>query len=64
MDTQEGKKNSWGGKRAGAGKPKTHGKRYGFASLPAVEAILEAHEGNKSDFINAAILYYAEHLGK
>lgn len=64
MDTQEKKKGSWGGRREGAGKPKTHGKRYGFAALPEVEAILESHEGNKSDFINAAILYYAEHLGK
>lgn len=62
MDTQE--KSGWGGRREGAGKPKTHGKRYGFAALPEVEAILESHEGNKSDFINAAILYYAEHLGK
>lgn len=64
MDTQEKKKGGWGGRREGAGKPKTHGKRYGFAALPEVEAILESHEGNKSDFINAAILYYAERLGK
>ena len=51
---------SWGGARSGAGrKPKAHGKSYTFKSTPEVDAFLSSYEGNKTEFINQAILAFA-----
>ena len=54
---QKSASSSWGGARAGAGrKPKAHGKLYAFQSTPEVDAFLSSYEGNKTEFINRAIL--------
>lgn len=54
---QDSPSTSWGGARLGAGrKPKPHGKLYAFQSTPEVDAFLSSYEGNKTDFINRAIL--------
>lgn len=51
---------SWGGARPGAGrKPKAHGKSYAFQSTPEVDAFLTSYKGNKTEFINRAILAFA-----
>lgn len=60
---EENQKKSWGGKREGAGRKKTnHGKYYGFNSTQEVDAILQGIK-NKTEFINSAILEYANKLG-
>lgn len=51
---------SWGGARKGAGRPKKGTKYYNFMALPEVDAILSSLEGNKSEYINNAILAYAQ----
>ena len=52
---------SWGGARSGAGrKSKPHGQSYTFRSTPEVEAFLSYYQGNKTEFINRAILTLAE----
>lgn len=51
---------SWGGARSGAGrKSKPHGKSYTFQSTPEVDAFLSSYQGNKTEFINRAILTLA-----
>ncbi len=40
-------------------KPKAHGKSYTFKSTPEVEAFLSSYEGNKTEFINRAVLALA-----
>lgn len=56
----EDNKNTHGGKREGAGRKKTTEKRIMFGASAEVAEILEKLEGNKSEFINAAILAYAK----
>lgn len=48
-----------GGKREGAGRKKTTEKRIMFGASAEVLGILEGIEGNKSEFINKAILAYS-----
>lgn len=49
-----------GGARSGAGrKSKPHGKSYTFQSTPEVDAFLSSYQGNKTEFINRAILTLA-----
>ena len=55
METLHKKK---GGKREGAGRKKTTEKRIMFGASAEVLEIIEKIEGNKSDFINKAILAY------
>lgn len=51
---------SWGGARSGAGrKSKPHGQSYTFRSTPEVDAFLSSYKGNKTEFINRAILALA-----
>lgn len=52
--TQEGK--AWGGARQGAGRKKKCAKRMFFSASQEALDILEALEGNKSDFINECII--------
>lgn len=59
MEEKEEKKRNWGGAREGSGRKKVKGRNFNFRALPEVEAILDALEGSKSDYINAAILSYA-----
>lgn len=56
METQTKQK---GGKREGAGRKKTTEKRIMFGASTEVLGILEGIEGNKSEFINKAILAYS-----
>lgn len=63
MDTNQIKKNTHGGKRAGSGRKKTvTGRYFGFNSTAEVQAILESLSGSKAEFINAAIMAYAQSL--
>lgn len=56
----EKKKNSWGGRREGAGRKSSgHGKYYGFNSTPQVEIILESVGKGKTAFINNSIELYS-----
>lgn len=51
---------NWGGVRKGYDrKEKAHGKCYTFRSIPEVDAILSAYEGNKTEFINQAVFHFA-----
>ena len=54
MEEKEEKKRNWGGAREGSGRKKVKGRNFNFRALPEVEAILDALEGSKSDYINAA----------
>ena len=55
---------SRGGRREGAGrKKKEHGKYYGFNSSHEVDAILQSLPSSKTDFINEAIIHYAQMKG-
>lgn len=55
-------KKTHGGAREGAGRKRIEkGKYYGFNSTPETDAILSAVTGSKTEFINAAILFYTEH---
>ena len=64
METQENQeKKQWGGHRDGAGRKKIRGCTVGFRTTLETEAILSTVE-RKTDFINAAIVYYKEHGGK
>lgn len=51
---------NWGGARKGAGRPKKGTKYYNFMALPEVDAILSSLKGSKSEYINKAILSYAQ----
>lgn len=54
-----------GGFREGAGRKKTRGKYYSFASSIEAESVLDdlsSYGRNKTDFINEAIVFYAAHL--
>lgn len=53
-------KNTRGGKREGAGRKKTTDKRIMFGASAEVVEILDKLEGNKSDFINQAIIEFAK----
>ena len=64
METNEAKKNGWGGVREGAGRKKVMGRNFNFRALPEVETILNAVEGSKTDYINAAILAYSKKAAK
>lgn len=58
MEENNVKKSNRGGKREGAGRPKTvTGRYFGFRSSAEVQAILET-QPDKSAFINSAILFY------
>lgn len=57
METNK-KKNGWGGKRENAGRKKESVKRYMFSASQDVVNILDALDGNKSDFICKAIIAY------
>lgn len=60
MEENKVKKSNRGGRREGAGRPKTvTGRYFGFRSSAEVQLILEGQE-DKSAFINAAILFYHE----
>ena len=60
-ETSENKQSNWGGKRENAGRKKKYlGKYYGFNSTMEVDAILQGVTGNKTDFINEAILHFAK----
>ncbi len=54
METKETK--SWGGAREGAGRKKKCAKRMFFSASQETLDILDALEGNKSDFINECIV--------
>lgn len=54
-------KKTWGGKREGAGRKATTAKTYGFNAPQEVVEILEKQQ-RKTDFINKAIIFYAQHL--
>lgn len=57
---EEKKKNSWGGRREGAGRKSSgHGKYYGFNSTPQVEKILESVGKGKTVVINNSIELYS-----
>lgn len=61
MQNVESSAGFWGGARKGAGRKRMEkGKYYGFNSTPDVEAILEAVEGSKAAYINAAVRAYAK----
>ncbi|MCF0190176.1 MAG: hypothetical protein HUJ96_02820 [Marinilabiliaceae bacterium] len=62
MESVNEEKKQWGGKREGAGRKRVRGKSYAFRSVPETENILEQTD-RKTDYINAAILYYYEHNG-
>lgn len=51
-----------GGAREGAGRKKTSVKNTGFRTNEESNAVLEKVK-NKSDFINAAIVFYGKHQG-
>ena len=55
----EEKQNTHGGKREGAGRPKTMAKTVSFCATQEVVEILSNLEGNKSKFICEAIRQYA-----
>lgn len=50
--------NTWGGARKGAGRKKKYAKTVFFSATEDVAAILDAVDGNRSDFVNAAILAF------
>jgi len=50
-----------GGAREGAGRKKTSVKNTGFRTSVEANAVLE-QVSNKTDFINAAIVFYGKHL--
>ncbi len=57
MEENESQKNkTWGGSREGAGRKKKCAKRMFFSASQEVLDILDALEGNKSDFINECIM--------
>lgn len=56
METQS---KQWGGKREGAGRPKTMEKRVNFCASKEVADILSTID-KKSEFICAAIMAYAK----
>lgn len=64
MEKEEDKKRNWGGPRAGAGRKKVRRRNFNFRATPEVEAILDALEGSKTDYINAAILQHSQNGGK
>lgn len=55
MQTENDSK-SWGGARQGAGRKKKCAKRMFFSASQKALEILEALDGNKSDFINDCII--------
>ena len=55
MQTENDSK-SWGGARQGAGRKKKCAKRMFFSASQEALDILEALDGNKSDFINDCII--------
>ena len=56
MDKNELSKATWGGARKGSGRKRTCAKRVFFSASQEVADILDACEGNRSDFINECIL--------
>lgn len=56
METNELSKATWGGARKGAGRKKTCAKRVFFSANQEVADILDAHDGNLSEFINECIV--------
>lgn len=55
METQNKK---WGGKRENAGRKGKIEKKITFGAIKEVSEFFDTYEGNKSDFINKAILAY------
>ncbi len=54
----------WGGKREGSGRPKKDIARYvSFGANSEVVEILDKLDCPKAEFLNAAVLHYAKHLG-
>ncbi|MCF0235842.1 MAG: hypothetical protein HUK09_03860 [Bacteroidaceae bacterium] len=53
-------KKTWGGARAGSGRPKTVAKTIAFGISTEALAVLEAVEGSRPAFINAAIIAYGQ----
>lgn len=57
MEENESQKSkTWGGAREGAGRKRKCAKRMFFSASQEVLDILDALEGNKSDFINECIM--------
>ena len=53
-------KKSWGGKREGAGRKKKYVRKYYFNATKEVNDILQAYEGDRTEFINLCILQSAK----
>lgn len=56
MEENKNTSKPWGGARKGAGRKKQYAKNLYFSATLEVLDILEAHEGNRSDFVNECIL--------
>lgn len=63
MKEQNNEIKQWGGKREGAGRPKTTAKRYGFCAPDDVVTILENLDCERTEFILSAIRFYSKTKG-
>lgn len=59
----EQKNKKRGGKREGAGRPKTTAKKYGFCAPDDVVTILENLDCERTEFILSAIRFYSKTKG-